>query len=110
MNAAKALRQRLADQTTHFVPACYDAMSSRGIQDAGYPLTFRSGYQVSATRLGLPDTGYLTLTEMTSQVREVTTQLPGFPVIVDPDMGYGNAMNLRRTVMELSKAGEVSHD
>jgi hypothetical protein len=105
MNAAKALRQQLADPTTHFVPACYDAMSARMIRDAGYPLTFLSGYQVSATRVGLPDTGYLTLTEMTSQVREVTTQLPGFPVIVDADTGYGNAMNVRRTVMELSKAG-----
>jgi 2-methylisocitrate lyase-like PEP mutase family enzyme len=105
MNAAKALRQRLADPTTHFVPACYDAMSARMIRDAGYPLTFLSGYQVSATRLGLPDTGYLTLTEMASQVREVTTQLPRFPVIVDADTGYGNAMNVRRTVMELSKAG-----
>ncbi|MGH8778828.1 isocitrate lyase/PEP mutase family protein [Paraburkholderia sp.] len=105
MSAAKVLRQRLAEPTTHFVPACYDAMSARMIRDAGYPLTFLSGYQVSATRLGLPDTGYLTLTEMTSQVRDVTTRLPGFPVIVDADTGYGNAMNVRRTVLELGKAG-----
>lgn len=105
MNAVKALRQLLAEPTTHFVPACYDAMSARMIRNAGYPLTFLSGYQVSATRLGLPDTGYLTLTEMTAQVRDATTHLPGFPVIVDADTGYGNAMNVRRTVMELAKAG-----
>ena len=105
MNAVENLRQLLAEPTTHFVPACYDAMSARMMRNAGYPLTFLSGYQVSATRLGLPDTGYLTLTEMSAQVRDVTTHLPGFPVIVDADTGYGNAMNVRRTVMELRKAG-----
>ncbi|MEA3102825.1 MAG: hypothetical protein QOF74_7065 [Caballeronia mineralivorans] len=105
MNAVENLRQLLVEPTTHFVPACYDAMSARMMRNAGYPLTFLSGYQVSATRLGLPDTGYLTLSEMTAQVRDVTTHLPGFPVIVDADTGYGNAMNVRRTVMELRKAG-----
>lgn len=105
MNAVENLRKLLAEPVTHFVPACYDAMSARMMRNAGYPLTFLSGYQVSATRLGLPDTGYLTLTEMTAQVRDVTTHLRGFPVIVDADTGYGNAMNVRRTVMELRKAG-----
>lgn len=105
MNALERLRQLLLEPTTHFIPTCYDALSARMIRDAGYPLAFLSGYGVSATRLGLPDTGYVTLAEMVAQVRDMTTHLPGFPVIADADTGYGNAMNVRRTVMEMAKAG-----
>lgn len=105
MDATQRLRQLLAEPTTHFIPACYDALSARMVRDAGYPLAFLSGYGVSATRLGLPDIGFLTQTEIVAQVRELTANLPGFPVIADADTGHGNALNTRRTVIELARAG-----
>lgn len=105
MDATPRLRELLAQPITHFIPACYDALSARMVRDAGYPLVFLSGYGVSATRLGLPDIGFLTQTEIVAQVRDMTANLPGFPVIADADTGHGSAMNVRRTVIELARAG-----
>lgn len=105
MTAAPRLRELLAHPQTHFILACYDALSARMIAQAGYPLGFLSGYAVSATRLGLPDIGYSTLTEVAAQVRDICGPLPGFPLIADADTGYGNAMNARRTVVEIARAG-----
>ncbi|MCJ0765502.1 isocitrate lyase/PEP mutase family protein [Variovorax terrae] len=105
MNAVTRLRELLARPDTHFIPACYDALSTRMIAHAGYPLAFLSGYGVSASRLGLPDIGYSTQTEVAAQVRDICGPLPGFPLIADADTGYGNAMNARRTVTEFARAG-----
>ena len=71
------------------MPCCFDALSARLIEQAGFPLTFMSGFAVSATRLALPDTGLITVSEMLDQGRAIC-QAVSIPVIGDGDTGHGN--------------------
>jgi len=82
----------------------YDALSAKLAQRAGFPLAFVSGYSVAATFLGEPDLGILTQTEMIDQARRICASV-SIPVIVDADTGYGNPLNVFRTVRELIDAG-----
>lgn len=82
----------------------YDALSAKLAQRAGFPLAFVSGYSVAATFLGEPDLGILTQTEMLDQARRICASV-SIPVIVDADTGYGNPLNVFRTVRELLAAG-----
>jgi len=86
------------------MPCCFDAHSARLIERAGFPLTFMSGFAVSAARLGLPDTGLISYAEMLDQGRNICSAVT-IPVIGDADTGYGNALNVRRTVEGYAKAG-----
>ena len=85
-------------------PGVYDALGAKLVERAGFPLTFISGYSVAATQLGLPDFGYLTQTEMVATAKRVCGSVK-IPVIIDADTGYGNALNVIRTVTELIDAG-----
>jgi 2-methylisocitrate lyase-like PEP mutase family enzyme len=87
------------------MPACHDALSVRIIQEAGFQASFLSGFCVAATRYGLPDTGLIAGAEMAETLRLICAANPGFPIIGDGDTGYGNAMNVRRTVQEYARAG-----
>ena len=82
----------------------YDALSAKLAQRAGFPLAFVSGYSVAATFLGEPDLGILTQTEMIDHARHICGSV-SIPVIVDADTGYGNPLNVFRTVRELIAAG-----
>ena len=86
------------------MPCCFDALSARLIEQAGFDLTFMSGFAVSASRLGLPDTGLISFGEMLDQGRNIcgATRLP---VTGDGDTGYGNALNVKRTVRSYASAG-----
>ncbi len=86
------------------MPCCFDALSARLIEQAGFELTLMSGFTVSATRLGMPDTGLISFGEMLDQGRNIcaATRLP---VIGDGDTGYGNALNVKRTVTSYAAAG-----
>jgi 2-methylisocitrate lyase-like PEP mutase family enzyme len=75
------------------------------IRDAGFQTCFLSGYGVAATLLGMPDVGLATQTEMVECVRRICAAVPNFPVIADGDTGYGNPLNVRRTVAEYARAG-----
>jgi len=85
-------------------PGVYDALGAKLVERAGFPLTFISGYSVAATQLGLPDFGYLTQTEMVAVAKRVCGAV-SIPIIIDADTGYGNALNVIRTVNELIDAG-----
>src|SRR5574341_2390144 len=85
-------------------PGVYDALGAKLVEQAGFPLTFISGYSVAATQLGMPDFGYLTQTEMVAVAKRVCGSVR-IPVIIDADTGYGNALNVIRTVNELIDAG-----
>jgi 2-methylisocitrate lyase-like PEP mutase family enzyme len=98
------LRQLLNEDKLYVMPCCHDALSARLIERAGFPLTFMSGFTVSATRLALPDTGLISFGEMLAQARTIT-QAVSIPVIGDGDTGYGNALNIKRTVREYCAAG-----
>jgi 2-methylisocitrate lyase-like PEP mutase family enzyme len=86
------------------MPCCFDALSARLIEEAGFPLTFMSGFAVAASRLGLPDTGLISYGEMVDQGRNIC-QAVGIPVIGDGDTGYGNAVNVGRTIRGYAQAG-----
>jgi len=86
------------------VPGVYDALGAKLVEQAGFPLTFVSGYSVAATQLGLPDFGYLTQTEMVATAKRVCRAV-NIPVLIDADTGYGNALNAIRTVNELIDVG-----
>ncbi len=104
--AAKAskLRAILNEDRCHMVPCCWDALSAKMIGDAEFPFTFMSGFAVSAARLGLPDAGLISYAEMAAQVRDICAATP-IPVIGDGDTGYGNALNVERTVRGYAQAG-----
>jgi 2-methylisocitrate lyase-like PEP mutase family enzyme len=101
---AKRLSRLLANTACHIMPCCWDALSARLIEQAGFDFTFMSGFAVSAARTGEPDTGLISFGEMIDQGRNICSAV-GIPVIGDGDTGYGNALNVRRTVAHYAKAG-----
>ncbi|OJJ08927.1 hypothetical protein ASPVEDRAFT_180655 [Aspergillus versicolor CBS 583.65] len=84
-------------------PCSYDGLSSRLIEEAGFPMLFLSGFAVASSH-GLPDTGYIAMAEMCDKIQE-TVRVSTLPVMVDGDTGYGSPMNVKRTVEAFAAAG-----
>lgn len=101
---ANTLRALLAQPDILIMPGCFDAMSAKLIEQAGFPLLFMSGFSVSAAKLAMPDTGLLSYGEIVEQGRNVCAAV-SIPVIGDGDTGYGNAVNVKRTVEGYAQAG-----
>lgn len=101
---AAKLREKIANGDFMPMPCCFDALSAKMIEQAGFGVTFMSGFAASASRLGQPDLGLMSYAEVVDQARNITDAI-SIPVIVDGDTGYGNAMNVRRTVEGFAKAG-----
>ena len=108
MTPADRLRRLLAQPGLEVMPGCFDALSAKLIARAGYPVAFMSGFSVSATRLGMPDTGLISFAEMLETLRAVCNAAPDLPIIADGDTGYGNALNVQRTVREYARAGAAA--
>lgn len=105
MNEPAARLRTLLDRGDMLVmPCCFDALSARLIEQSAFPLTFMSGFAVSASRLALPDTGLISVTEMLDQGRAICDAVR-IPVIGDGDTGHGNPANVRRTVDQYARAG-----
>jgi methylisocitrate lyase len=85
-------------------PGVYDTLSAKLVERAGFAMSFISGYSVAATAIGEPDLGLLTQTEIVERARRVCGSV-GIPILVDADTGYGNPLNVIRTVKELISAG-----
>ncbi|KAJ4835667.1 hypothetical protein Tsubulata_038997 [Turnera subulata] len=101
---ATSMRRLLESPGVHLGPACFDALSAKLVERAGFDYCFTSGFSMSAARLALPDTGLLSYGEMLDQGQQIT-QAVSIPVIGDGDNGYGNAMNVKRTVKGYIRAG-----
>ena len=101
---AAKLREKIANGDFMPMPCCFDALSAKMIEQAGFGVTFMSGFAASASRLGQPDLGLMSYAEVVDQARNITDAI-SIPVIADGDTGYGNAMNVRRTVEGFAKAG-----
>lgn len=101
---ADRLRALLAKPGLRVMPCCFDALSAKLVERAGFELTFMSGFAVSAARLALPDTGLISYGEMVDRGREICAAV-SIPVIGDGDTGYGNALNAKRTVHGYARAG-----
>jgi 2-methylisocitrate lyase-like PEP mutase family enzyme len=104
MGQAQLIRRALAEHGQLIMPGVYDALSAKIAARAGFEVIFITGYSVSATLLGEPDFGLLTQTEVVGAAQRICSVVDK-PVIVDADTGYGNAINVIRTVQDLIRAG-----
>jgi methylisocitrate lyase len=104
MEKPKVVRDALARQGQLIMPGVYDALSAKIAARAGFEVIFITGYSLSATLLGEPDFGVLTQTEVVEAAQRICSVVDT-PVIVDADTGYGNAINVIRTVEDLLRAG-----
>lgn len=101
---ARTFRELLAEPGCLVVPAVYDALSARVAERVGFRAIGLGGFLVAASRLGGPDVGQLTMTEMVDHLRALTGAVT-IPVMADADTGYGNPLNVRRTVEAYEAAG-----
>lgn len=104
MSPAERLRAILAKPEVLVLPGCFDALSAKLVERAGFAATFMGGFAVSGARLGAPDTGLISYAEMVDQGRDICAAV-SIPVFGDGDTGYGNAVNVRRTVRGFAQAG-----
>jgi methylisocitrate lyase len=99
------LRRRLAAGESVLMPGVWDALSARIVAAAGFSTAFVSGFAVSGSLLGLPDVGHIGQTEMADVARRASSVAPNLNLVVDADTGYGNAMNVARTVEIWERSG-----
>eukprot|EP01059_Diplonema_ambulator_P006483 TRINITY_DN16171_c0_g1_i1.p1 TRINITY_DN16171_c0_g1~~TRINITY_DN16171_c0_g1_i1.p1 ORF type:complete len:321 (+),score=73.60 TRINITY_DN16171_c0_g1_i1:54-965(+) len=101
---ASKLRRLLAEGKLLRMPCVYDALSARLVEEAGFKLTFMSGFSVSAAKLCVPDAGLISYGEMVEQGRNICAAT-SLPVIGDGDTGFGNAISGQRTIRGYAQAG-----
>ena len=104
---ADKLKKLLEQKGIVVMPGCYDALSAKLIEREGINVGFMSGFAVSSTRLGMPDAGLISFSEMAEQVRNICN-VTSIPIIFDGDTGYGNAVNVYRTVRGFADAGAAA--
>ncbi|MCV6574999.1 MAG: isocitrate lyase/PEP mutase family protein [Cohaesibacter sp.] len=102
---AQALRALLEKPCCHIMPCAFDALSARMIAQHGFDVGFMTGFGVSASRIGQPDVGLISYGEMVDSGRNICAAAPRLPIIGDGDTGYGNAVNVKRTVKGYAQAG-----
>ena len=100
----RRLRELLAKSEPLLAPGCYDALGARLVEEAGFDAVYMTGFGSSASRLGRPDVGLLTMPEMVENARLIVEAVD-LPVIADADTGYGNPINVIRTVQAYERAG-----
>lgn len=104
MSNTDNLRKLLAESGIIPMPGVFDAVSVRLAERAGFKAAFMSGFMVSAARIGMPDTGLISYAEMADQGRNICDAV-SFPVVGDGDTGFGNPVNVKRTVNGYAGAG-----
>ena len=104
MNRARRLRELLAGDRLVMAPGAADALTARLVERAGFPAVYMTGFGATASRIGCPDIGILTQTEMATHARDMVRAVR-IPVIADADTGYGGPANIERTVLEYQQAG-----
>ncbi|MBI2205051.1 MAG: isocitrate lyase/PEP mutase family protein [Candidatus Rokubacteria bacterium] len=104
MRASTKLRELLAAPDIVVAPGAYDGFSARLIERTGFAAVYMTGAGSAASVLGQPDLGLMTLTEMATRAAQITACV-SLPVIADADTGYGNVLNVVRTVREYARAG-----
>ncbi len=104
---SSSLKKILDSEKMIVMPGCYDALSAKLIERAGIKAGFMSGFCVSSTKLGMPDTGLITYSEMQDQVRNICNATT-IPILFDGDTGWGNAGNIYRTIRGYADAGAAA--
>jgi 2-methylisocitrate lyase-like PEP mutase family enzyme len=100
----RELRSMLRPGAALLLPGVADALAARIVADQGFPAAYVTGAGIANTILGVPDIGLVTVTELAQQVAAIRDAFPG-PLVVDADTGFGNAVNMVRTVKLLERAG-----
>ena len=103
-NPRRRFRDLISGRELVPAPGVYDAMSARLVEAAGFPVAYMSGFGVTASLIGRPDVGLLGMSEMAQAARRIVAAVD-VPVIADADTGYGNAINVIRTVQDYEAAG-----
>ena len=98
------LRQMMTGNRIVVAPGAHDALTAKIIEQVGFSAVYMTGYGQAASHLGKPDVGLLTLTEMVARASNIVEAV-NVPVIADADTGFGNAVNVMRTLREYEKAG-----
>ncbi|MGH7267756.1 MAG: methylisocitrate lyase [Candidatus Rokuibacteriota bacterium] len=104
MRATTRLRTLVAGPGIAMIPGAHDALAARLIEQAGFPACYMTGAGTVAALLGMPDVGLITMTEMVMNARYIARAV-SIPLVCDADTGYGNAVNVMRTVREYEAAG-----
>ncbi len=104
MSSVGRLRQLLAREEFIVAPGAFDCLSARCVENAGFKALYMTGMGTSATKLGLPDYGLATMSEMVANASSMTAAID-IPIIADADTGYGNELNMARTVHEYERHG-----
>ena len=104
MRQSTRLRKLLDSDETLVVPGCYNAMTAKILEKVGFPAVYMTGYGTSLSLLGMPDAGFATMSEMHLNARYIANAVD-VPLIADSDNGYGNAINVIRTVREYIQTG-----
>jgi len=104
LNKAKSLRELIKRPGIHVGPGVYDCLGAKIVEKLGFELVFTSGFGISGSTLGRPDYGYLTATEMLYTVGRIAQSVT-IPLIADIDTGYGNPLNVMRTVSDIVPLG-----
>src|SRR6516225_7511551 len=99
-----SLRELIESGGMVLAPGCYDALGARLVEESGFSAVYMTGFGSAASRLGRPDVGLMTLSEMVDNARRIVEAVD-VPVIADADTGYGNPINVIRTVREYEAAG-----
>src|ERR687884_140125 len=103
MRPTTRLRELLRGDRIVVAPFAYDAMQAKIIEQTGFPAVYMTGFGTAAAR-GYPDVGLITMPEMVQNAAYIASAV-SVPVIADADTGYGNPLNIRRTVREYERAG-----
>ena len=104
MSKVARLRKLIEGPGIVVLPGAHDVLSAKLIEQAGFPVVFTSGFGLSASTLGMPDLGLLTMTETLDRARRIVDAV-SVPVVADMDTGYGNPLNVVRTVEECVRLG-----
>src|SRR6185436_741340 len=107
MSQASTLRGLLSGHELVIAPGAYDGLTARLVELAGFQVVYATGAGISNSQLGIADLGLTTMTEVLEQVRRMVGAVT-VPVICDIDTGYGNAVNVYRTVQEFARAGAAA--
>jgi len=104
MNSINSIRTLLDEEGLLMIPGAYNALTAKIIEDVGFKAVYMTGYGTAASSFGYPDIGLLTMTEMVQNATRITNAV-SIPVISDADTGYGNPINVFRTVQEFERVG-----
>jgi 2-methylisocitrate lyase-like PEP mutase family enzyme len=104
LTSRRELRNMLQPGAALLLPGVSNALAARVVADQGFPVAYVTGAGIANTFLGVPDIGLVTVTELAEHVAAIREAFPG-PLVVDADTGFGNALNMVRTVQLLERAG-----